>query len=593
MIPSEWQPLANHLWQSTLFAAAAALIALALRKNRAHVRYWLWLVASVKFLVPFSLLVGLGSQVPWRSAPAVVPVPAAIEQIGTPFAPSSIPSFSMPAAPSTFRFAPWLLVAIWLAGGIAVLALWGVRWLRMHRVARAASPVPIAMPVPVMSSPALLEPGIFGIVRPVLLLPEGIANRLTATQFEAILAHELCHIRRHDNLAAAMHMAVEALFWFHPLVWWIGARMIEERERACDEEVLRLGSEPQVYAEGILKVCKFYLESHLACASGVTGADLKKRIEAIMTQRIASRLGLGRKLLLAVTGLTAVAGPILIGIVHAPRSQAQAKTDAATFEVASIKPASPDARNVRIMFLPGGGLRTENVRLKQLVELAYQVLPFQIQGGPGWINSEAFDILAKAPQPADTRDLAKMSDAERRLLQEQMRRRLQALLAERFQLAIRRSTKEGPVYALVTARNGPKLKASTAGDGGPQHMRAGRGDLAVERGTMEMFAGHLSRVVGRPVLDRTGLTGAYDFELHWTPDPGGADLGKENMAIGRTGGGGPGGPGGPAPAPPPAADLSGASIFTAIQEQLGLKLESTKGPVDVLTIERAERPSEN
>jgi bla regulator protein blaR1 len=85
------------------------------------------------------------------------------------------------------------------------------------------------------------------------LLPEGIFDRLTPTQLEAVIAHELCHVRHRDNLIAAIHMFVETAFWFHPLVWWIGKRMVEERERACDEEVLRLGSEPRVYAEGILK----------------------------------------------------------------------------------------------------------------------------------------------------------------------------------------------------------------------------------------------------------------------------------------------------------------------------------------------------
>ena len=88
-------------------------------------------------------------------------------------------------------------------------------------------------------------------------------QRLTPAQFEGVVAHELCHIRRRDNLTASVHMVVEALFWFHPLVWWIGARMVEERERACDEAVLSLGSEPVEYAEGILSVCRSYLESPL------------------------------------------------------------------------------------------------------------------------------------------------------------------------------------------------------------------------------------------------------------------------------------------------------------------------------------------
>ena len=117
-----------------------------------------------------------------------------------------------------------------------------------------------------------------------------------------MLAHELCHVRRRDNLTAAIHMIVEAIFWFHPLVWWIGARLVEERERACDEEVLSLGNEPQVYAEGILNVCKLYLESPLRCVSGVTGSDLKKRIQAILTGRVAGELNFAKRVALAACG---------------------------------------------------------------------------------------------------------------------------------------------------------------------------------------------------------------------------------------------------------------------------------------------------
>ncbi|MGH9587801.1 MAG: M56 family metallopeptidase, partial [Acidobacteriaceae bacterium] len=121
--------------------------------------------------------------------------------------------------------------------------------------------------VPVLSSSAAIEPGIFGVFRPVLLFPEGIPERLSAEQMRAIVAHEMCHVRRRDNLTFAIHMVVETLFWFHPMVWWIGSRLIEERERACDQAVVQAGSEAQVYAEGILNVCKFYVESPLACAS--------------------------------------------------------------------------------------------------------------------------------------------------------------------------------------------------------------------------------------------------------------------------------------------------------------------------------------
>ena len=163
----------------------------------------------------------------------------------------------------------------------------------------------------------------FGIFRPVLLLPNGIMDCLTAREMESIVAHELCHVRRRDNLLTAIHMAVEALFWFHPLVWWVGARLMEERERACDEEVLLLGSEPQVYAEGILRICELYLESPLACVSGVTGANLRKRIEEIMSNRIGIGLTFCRKAALAMAAITAVAAPAIVGVMNAPYSRAQ------------------------------------------------------------------------------------------------------------------------------------------------------------------------------------------------------------------------------------------------------------------------------
>jgi len=132
-------------------------------------------------------------------------------------------------------FPEMLLFAVWLCG-FTIGVIWWVRWWRQIRAAqRLATPLDVRLPIPVMSSRARLEPGIFGIRKPVLLLPEGITERLTPDQLEAVLAHELCHVRRRDNLTAAIHMVVETIFWFHPLVWWIRARLVEERERACDD----------------------------------------------------------------------------------------------------------------------------------------------------------------------------------------------------------------------------------------------------------------------------------------------------------------------------------------------------------------------
>src|SRR5467141_4767179 len=142
---------------------------------------------------------------------------------------------------------------------------------------------------------------------------------------ESIVADDLCHVRRRDNLATVIHTAVEVVFWFHPLVWWLGARMMEERERACDEEVLESGSDRQVYAESILKICEFCVGSPLACVSGVTGADLKKRIARIMTGGFVRKLDFSRKLLLSALALAAIAPPILFGPLEATPARAESQ----------------------------------------------------------------------------------------------------------------------------------------------------------------------------------------------------------------------------------------------------------------------------
>src|SRR5579871_1571281 len=226
MPTTELSPLANHLWQSTLCALVAWMLALLLRKNRAAVRYGIWLAASIKFLVPFSLLVSAGSHV---RLPLVPTNPAqsfssAVEEIERPFGlpdPTRRPTTRPVSYPG-----PGILFVIWLAGFAAVVWTWCRWWRRIRAIQREATPWPLNVAVPVMFAAGRLEPGIFGIWKPVLLLPEGINEHLRSDQFETVLAHELCHVRRRDNLTAAMHMVSEAVFWFYPLLWWIRARLI-------------------------------------------------------------------------------------------------------------------------------------------------------------------------------------------------------------------------------------------------------------------------------------------------------------------------------------------------------------------------------
>jgi beta-lactamase regulating signal transducer with metallopeptidase domain len=307
--------LLDHVWQSTIVLAGIGLLTLCFRRNGAHVRHALWMAASLKFLVPFALLNGLGHSLSnLLAAPPVQTMAVqAVFAASQPF--SDGPVFVALPAPSVYALAATIL---WLAGMLAVIVFWLSRWLKLRAALHAARATDVVAPMPVRMSATLLEPGLVGIFRPVLLLPEGIAEKLDPAELQAIIAHEACHLRRRDNLTAALHMLVEAIFWFWPPVWWLGTRLVAERERACDEAVLQAGNDPQTYASSILKVCKHYVASPLACASGVSGADLKQRMEEIMKNSIVARLNVSKKALLAASAAVALALPLAAGVFTVP-----------------------------------------------------------------------------------------------------------------------------------------------------------------------------------------------------------------------------------------------------------------------------------
>ena len=300
--------LLNHLWQSTLFALGVGVLTLLFRNNGAGVRHGLWLAASVKFLLPFSLLAGLGGLAFTHTVtPGSMHALARIEPAATPFA-------ATPASPAPHQLSwLWIAAAVWALGFAAITLFWLARAARLRHIVRESTPLAIAAPVPVRATRELLEPGLAGILRPVILVPESLAQKLSRSEIDTILAHELCHLDRRDNLAALVHMLVEALFWFHPLVWFIGARLVEERELACDEGVLEDGKKPLDYAQAILKVCRLYFRSPLPCASGVSGADLDRRICAIMTRRDIADIDPHKVLLLAALGALVVMTPLAVG----------------------------------------------------------------------------------------------------------------------------------------------------------------------------------------------------------------------------------------------------------------------------------------
>jgi beta-lactamase regulating signal transducer with metallopeptidase domain/ankyrin repeat protein len=321
--------LGNHLWQSTLFAVVIGMLALLLRRNSARLRHLLWLGASLKFLLPFALLAVLGAQLAARpdaqlQPTAMPPVLATAGEFAAPMAPVAdhwqvtLPSLGDTSQNMLLRYdSLYLVLAVaWLLGALFIAGRWLVRWRAIRRTLRAATTTTaVEFPVPVRVTTEAIEPGIVGILRPVLLLPAGIEAHLTPAQLRAVLAHELCHLRRRDNLTATLHMLVETLFWFHPLVWWLGARLIDERERACDEQVVREGHAPQSYAEAILRVCEHYLTSRLPCVPGVSGSDLRRRVQGIVANPFIAAIGRPKKLLLAMIASMAVVAPIAAGVV--------------------------------------------------------------------------------------------------------------------------------------------------------------------------------------------------------------------------------------------------------------------------------------
>ncbi len=303
----------------------------------------------------------------------------------------------------------------------------------------------------------------------------------------------------------------------------------------------------------------------------------------------------------AVASATLAAAPVVAGAGSGTPRRVSAEVialqtaasgaQAARFEVASVKPNQSGNAKAGIQTLPNGRFVAENVTLRGLITYAYRLQPAQLEGGPNWLDSARFDIVAKGDPESTTQ-----FDADRRNVPSRAQAMLQSLLAERFKLETRVEARELPIYALVRARPdrklGPSLRPSTADCGDPSALRnaptvserpmcgirmgGGAGTIVAGGASMSQVANTLTVWVGRIVVDRTELAGAYDFTLTWTPDqlPQGFD---KKVAAG-----------GIAP-----ADPNGPSIFTAIQEQLGLKLDSRKGPVDVLIITRAERPTEN
>ena len=513
-----------------------------------------------------------------------------------------VPSPSRPSAPAGSTWSPaQSLLVVWTIGAFAclvpvLLTPWRLRQLRGkarpwgHGDSLVRAIEPTARRVAVFVHDDETAPLTCGVARPVILMPAAAA-RWSEDDLTRALTHELEHVRRADWPVFIGTRIVAALYWFHPLVWIAWRRLGLEAERACDDAVVRR-SEGSAYAQQLVTLARARWRASAIPVLSMTGrSDLSVRIAAVLDETQGrGRLGRARgAVILAAAGVLAAAVAPLRA--QGPQIATPLAKDAPSFDVVSARENKSGDAGQTIRRQPGGRLIIINVPLRTLIISAFGLQPQQLAGGPDWIDSARYDITAQASGELPVTEPGSVGPLELMM---------QRMLADRFQLAVRTERRELPIYTLTLARRdgrlGPRIRtaaidcqavmngmmkqAQSGGtppappqrpDGGPGcGMRFGPGSLLTAGGSsMAALARLLAVPVGRLVLDRTGLTGGFDFDLEFTIDPvAGAPQGQSPNA-------------------------NAPSLFTALEEQLGLKLQAERGPVEVLVIDRIERPTDN
>lgn len=355
--------LVNHLWQATLFSLLAYTATTLLRPAPASARYYVWLIALIKFALPSAFLIFL---IDWAgvNAPALTnsvvepsPIVSAVSPILSPMRPplaalqaaeqtsegakSFAVAYATPARGASNLYAA--LTCVWLTGCVLLFAFWWRRrrqlsaTLRAGRVLEGGREVEALRRVQkwlghrrqirLMVTPAVSGPGVWYVWRPVIVMPEGIADQMDDGELEAVLMHEMSHVERRDNLAGNLQRFLCCVLWFHPLIWLIDRRLLSEREQACDDMVIRLGGAPSAYASSIAKVCRHCVGWNVAGLSKFAGSDLKKRIERIVSNRAGGKLSTPQSMIVAGTAALALSLSIAAGQFTGGDIVARSKND--------------------------------------------------------------------------------------------------------------------------------------------------------------------------------------------------------------------------------------------------------------------------
>jgi uncharacterized protein (TIGR03435 family) len=554
--------LLNSLWQSGILAAFVwAALKLAGRINAAT-RYAIWwVVLAVAVLLPFAPRIQHADP-----TPVVAPKPSGLHYLKTPVLVAPDAMVTVTEEPSA-RW-PLGIAGLWAALLLYRLVQMANSYFYLRGIKRRASvstlPLPAApRPVRLLLSHEIDSPIAVGFLHPAIVLPASLPEQLSRPELDHVLLHEAAHIARWDdwtNLLAGLFGAILAL---HPVALWILSRIAREREMACDDwAVARIGA-ARPYAESLAHICELqWAQRKELLATGMLGwgSRISGRIEMLLRRgrEFSPRVSLGR---LAVSAAVLLA--LLVAASIAPRCIGLAQR--LEFEVASVKRNTTNGDMDVVPRRSGERVIIHNNQVGSVILYAYRVPSYRVAGSidlpEGW---NWYDIEARAPESSTD---------------DQIRLMLQALLEDRFKLKVHRETREMPVYKLVIAKNGPKLKPAAAGfrptvDGRPIPLQDGfcagvRGrdgsHLIGEGATLAQLISWLPSPLEGPVVDGTGgIPGKFDFDVRFVRD------GK----------------------PPPNGE-PGPDLPAALQEELGLKLERSKAPIEVLVIDHLEKPSEN
>jgi bla regulator protein blaR1 len=625
--------------RAALIVGGTAIALYAMRVKVASVKHRVW-TAVLLLMLALPCWIAWGPKAPVRILPATIEnlaaavavQPASTTAVGTGRAASRVPASA--SAERFFSTSEEIFLGLYLCGTLILLARLAIGTAKARALARLSTPLPAGnesiadplvdkgsippdlssripaafrrgegpavdfliattdslstqrQPATLRASAACAAPVTVGFLRPTIILPENWRS-WSESQLAVVLAHEREHVRRRDPLVQWLALLNRAVFWFHPAAWWLERELSALAEESCDAAVLAQGHDPEIYAETLMHMARAVMDSGArvnVAGAAMPGVRLAQRIRQIVDAAPSARISIAR-----AACVVAISVVVCFGLVAVTLTPAQSRdTPLPSFEAASIKRHQTNGGDE--FFSRGCGrdpsrCAPANVSARDLIALAYGMKGAEVLGGPNWVDSERFDVEAKVEESA----AEQLQNLPRAKQQAQMALMMRSLLADRFKLAVTHATKVLPVFALVIAKNGPRLtevpppdpNASSAPpptmtSGGPPPLAPGQSFFFMNGGLLTISAkavritgliNTLSQQLGRQVLDQTGLTGTYDYSLQFAP------------LEGFEG------------APPPDSDA--ASIFTALQEQLGLRLVSTTGPVDVLVIDHIEEPTPN